>query len=77
MSGPVSNSFDRLLVLLTPEETAARLSLSRTMVYELIRTGELRSVKIGRARRVPVDALREYVERLQSDPGLGARGLRS
>lgn len=52
---------DAVRLLLTPEDAATRLSLSRTMVYELIRNGELRSVKIGRARRVPVDALGEYV----------------
>ncbi len=48
-------------LLLTPEEAADRLALSRTTIYELIRTGELRSVKIGRARRIPVAALGEYV----------------
>jgi excisionase family DNA binding protein len=31
------------------------------MVFELIRTGELRSVKIGKSRRIPTDAVREYV----------------
>lgn len=55
-----------LRLLLTPEQAAERLSLSRTTVYELIRYGELRSVKIGRARRVPVEALDEFVERLSA-----------
>ena len=31
------------------------LRLSRTVVYELIRSGRLRSVKQGRARRIPAD----------------------
>ena len=32
--------------------------------YGLIASGELRSVKIGRSRRVPADALEEYVAKL-------------
>lgn len=54
---------DRLL--LTPEETARAMGLGRTKVYELLRAGALESVQIGAARRVPVEALREYVERLR------------
>lgn len=49
-------------LLLTPEETAEVLSLSRTRVYALICAGRLRSVKIGGSRRVPAAAVREYVE---------------
>lgn len=51
-------------VLLTVEEAADRLSLGRTTTYALVRSGELRSVQIGRLRRVPADALAEYVSRL-------------
>jgi len=35
------------------------LRLSRTVVYELIRSGRLRSVKQGRARRIPAAAIRD------------------
>lgn len=52
-------------LLLTPEVAAERLSCGRTKVYELIRTGALESVKVGRLRRVPVDALNAYVESLR------------
>lgn len=51
-------------VLLTPEEAAEALSLGRTKVYELIREGALRSVRIGKCRRVPAAALDEFVDRL-------------
>ncbi|HET6914684.1 MAG TPA: helix-turn-helix domain-containing protein [Acidimicrobiales bacterium] len=51
-------------VLLTPEEAAEALSLGRTKVYELIRLGVLRSVRIGKCRRVPAVALSEFVDRL-------------
>lgn len=53
------------LLLLTPEQAAERLGVGRSKVYELIGTGELESVKIGRLRRVPVDALTTFVESLR------------
>jgi excisionase family DNA binding protein len=61
-------------LLLTVEESSRRLSLSRTVVYELIRSGALRSVKVGASRRVPIGALQEYVEGLlaESDGSSGA-----
>lgn len=49
-------------LLLTVPQAAAMLSLGRTTVYELIGSGELETVVIGRARRVPVAAVVEFVE---------------
>jgi len=43
------------------EEAAEALRVGRTVVYELIRCGALRTVKVGTRRLVPVEALREYV----------------
>jgi excisionase family DNA binding protein len=54
-------------LLLTPEEAAEVLGLSRCMVYDLIRLRAIVSVKIGRARRIPVEAVRQYVERLTEE----------
>lgn len=51
-------------LLLTPEEAAEVLSLGRTKVFQLISTGVLRSVRIGKCRRVPASALVELVDRL-------------
>ena len=53
-------------VLLTPEEAARALGISRSKVYELILTRTLESVKIGACRRVPVDALGAYVDALRA-----------
>jgi excisionase family DNA binding protein len=53
-------------VLLRPEEVATALGIGRTAVFELIRTGELRSVKIGKSRRIPTDAVYEYVAGLSA-----------
>lgn len=46
------------------EEAAEALRMSRSVVYELIRSGRLRTVKEGRRRLVPVAALTEYVAEL-------------
>lgn len=47
------------------EEAAAALRLSRSAIYELIRSGQLRTVKQGRRRLVPVTALTEYLANLR------------
>ncbi|RVX45448.1 excisionase family DNA binding protein [Nonomuraea polychroma] len=57
------NSKDKLLV--TAAEASEMLGLGRTKVYELIAAGELRSVKIGRSRRVPVQALTAFVSAME------------
>jgi excisionase family DNA binding protein len=53
------------VVLLSVPEAATSLGLSKTMLYELIRSGRLRTVKQGRRRLVPVGALAEYVAELE------------
>ena len=60
---------DQLLV--TPEEAARRLSVGRTTIYELMASGELQSVNIGRCRRVPVSSLSLFVNRLIGDAVVG------
>ena len=46
------------------DEAARQLGVGLTTIRALIKAGDLRSVKIGRARRIPADALQEYVQRL-------------
>lgn len=43
------------------------LKLSRTVIYELLRTGRLRSVQQGRARLITAEAIREYIALLQDE----------
>lgn len=43
------------------------LSLSRTVIFELLRSGRLRSVKQGRTRLIPASALREYIALLEKE----------
>ena len=51
-------------LLFTAEEAAEILKVGRCKVFDLLRTGDLRSIKIGGSRRIPRSALEEYVARL-------------
>jgi excisionase family DNA binding protein len=52
--------------LLTINEVADELALSRSTIYELVASGQLETVRIGRARRVPRAALDAFVAGLRS-----------
>lgn len=52
-------------LLVTVKEAAERLSISRSLMYELLNRGEIASVKVGDLRRVVVASLHAYVERHQ------------
>ena len=50
------------LEALTVEEVRQKLRLGRSTVYKLIASGEIRVSRAGRAIRVPVDALRDWLK---------------
>jgi excisionase family DNA binding protein len=54
-------------MLLRAEEIAEVLGIGRSTVYDLMRTGRLRSVKIGGCRRVSTGALAEFVAVLEQE----------
>ena len=54
-------------VLLTAEEAAESLRIGRCKVYDLIRSGELESIKIGRLRRIPVSSVRSFALKLLTE----------
>ncbi len=60
-------------VLLKPAQAAEALQLSRAKLYSLIAGGELKSIKIGGARRIPIEALREFVARQLAEQAEAAR----
>ncbi|HEY5187090.1 MAG TPA: helix-turn-helix domain-containing protein, partial [Actinomycetes bacterium] len=62
---------DRLL--LPVDEAARRLSIGRSLLYELLAAGEIHSIHVGRLRRVPISALTEFVNR-QSNESRTATG---
>ncbi|MFL5629583.1 MAG: helix-turn-helix domain-containing protein [Ktedonobacteraceae bacterium] len=49
-------------MLLKVEAAAKLLSLGRTKTYALIASGDLPVIRVGRAVRVPVAALHQWVE---------------
>lgn len=57
-------SLDRPRFLYRVGEAAELLSVSRNRIYELIRSGQLRTVQVGKSRRVPARSLDDYVTRL-------------
>ena len=52
----------RTPMLLTVRDVEAELQLGRTRTYELLRSGSIPVVRVGRALRVPRDALRRWVD---------------
>jgi excisionase family DNA binding protein len=48
------------------EFTTQELGISRTSVYELMAAGKLRSVKIGRRRFVPREAIDDFIAGLSA-----------
>lgn len=57
-------------------EVAEQLGVGLTTAKALIKSGELRSVKIARSRRVPAEALHEYVRRIDAEQN-GVEGATS
>jgi excisionase family DNA binding protein len=48
------------------EQVQTRLGIGRSMVFELIASGQLRSVLIGRRRLVTETAIAEFIEALEA-----------
>ncbi|GAA2968688.1 helix-turn-helix domain-containing protein [Actinokineospora diospyrosa] len=64
MDTPTPATDDTPRVLLTVEAAATALSISRTRMYALIKEGAILTVRIGRLRRVPRDALTTFTRQL-------------
>jgi len=62
-AGPQASfpSFRELPLLLNAEQAAQLLAISRAHLYELMRSGEIPIVRLGRSTRIPADALRDWV----------------
>lgn len=48
-------------LLVKPERAAEMTDLCRATIYKLIANGEIPSIRIGSSRRVPVEALRQWI----------------
>jgi predicted DNA-binding transcriptional regulator AlpA len=51
-------------------EAMLLLSMKRTQIYELIRSGRLKTVTEGRSRFVPAKAISEYLDLLLKEAGV-------
>lgn len=54
--------FEKLPLALTVEQTAQVLQLGKALVYDMIRSGRLRSFRVGLKIRVPRSALIEFLD---------------
>ena len=54
-------SFDELPLTLRVEDLMPILDIGRNTAYELVRSGQIRSIRIGRQLRIPKDAVQEYL----------------
>jgi excisionase family DNA binding protein len=52
-------------ILFTVDEVSRLLSIGRHRVFDLVREGALRSVKVGASRRISARALADYVAELE------------
>jgi excisionase family DNA binding protein len=56
-------SFDDLPVILRVEDLTTILDIGRNTAYELVRSGQIRSVRVGRQIRIPKEAVQEFFYR--------------
>jgi excisionase family DNA binding protein len=61
-----ANDATTVRLLLTVEQAAQRLGIGRTLMYALVKDGNVESIQIGRLRRIPADALSRYVDQLRT-----------
>ncbi len=59
-------SFDDLPLTLRVEELIPILGIGRNTAYELVRSGQIRSIRIGRQLRVPKDAVLDLLTQQNS-----------
>ena len=54
-------------LLLRIEEAAEQLGIGRSLMYRLVLSGAVESVRLGRLRRIPAECLGEHVRRLRDE----------
>ena len=55
------HSYDELPLTLRVEDLMPILNIGRNTAYELVRSGKIRSIRIGRQLRIPKDAIQDYL----------------
>ena len=59
--GSKYRSLDDLPLALRVEDLMPVLAIGRNTAYELVRSGQIRSIRIGRQLRIPRDAVVEFL----------------
>ena len=68
MKGQVALDSCSNTLLVTVEEAARRLSIGRSHIYAQMQCGNLRSIQIGRSRRILERDLEAFIDELLDDP---------
>ena len=58
-------SYGDIPLIMTVEDLMPILLIGRNTAYELVRSGEIKSIRVGRQIRITRDALIEYLEQEQ------------
>jgi excisionase family DNA binding protein len=56
-------------LLLTINQVAALLNLGRTKTYEIVRSGKIKSLKVGSRRLIRPEDVEIYVKKIAEDQG--------
>lgn len=52
---------EHLPLVIRVEELTSLLAIGRNTAYELVRSGQIRSIRVGRSYRIPRNAIAEYL----------------
>ncbi len=58
-------------LMLKPLEAAEAIGMGRTAFYRLVKAGQIPACRVGKSIRIPVNALREWVEKQVGSNGAG------
>jgi len=61
MENKVYRSYDELPLALKVEDLMPMLGIGRNTAYELVRCGQIRSIRVGRQLRIPKDAVIAFI----------------
>lgn len=61
------NRFEDLPLVLRVEDLMPLLSIGRNTAYALVRSGQIRSFRIGRCYRIPKDSVTEYLVKVREN----------
>lgn len=61
-----SANYGAIPSLLTVEELAGQLRIGRSSAYALVKSRQIRSIRIGRSIRIPRNAVAEFIEEAQA-----------